>query len=971
VKYDDEKKPLFVYDIVCSFDSTVSDNGEEKFWIGNSIYGANVDAKSEEERYSGNYSIKLDSNRKFGGTIELSGLKESNFIQIEIKRFEPLVSNAMLVLSTPNSTIYKTVNAPTQRTDEKWQTLKVEMELPPGIENEEKVSIYCWNNGKGVAYFDDLKVKVFRKKIYPEYEEKALELTIKKEELKKLKKARSEALKVGVLQNKKWVKGKLKYGEESFKVKVRLKGDWTDHLLGEKWSFRIKMDEEKTWNGMKEFSIQTPASRSYLDEWVYHKMCEQEDVLSTRYGFVPVKFNKQSIGIYAYEEHFTKHLVENRKRREGVILKFDETGLWEDMRLLKQLKKENYHMRPYYNSCMIEPFKEKRTLRKAQLYQYLLNGQNIVQKYKEGISKNVGDYFELRKLAYYYAVTDLLMAKHAFKWHNQRFYYNPAVSKLEMVAYDGYGGFREESDSNAIVFAHNKSCNYNLFFEDDIPTYYPLNDPVFLKEYNAALKRISSKDYIEDFVANIQGECSRYEKLLSKEFVDYSYNFDHISKRADEINTLWLDNFKNSCKPNFNWDVNNKIQYPDSCNFWELSPSISLNVYRDRNKLYCKNFHCNPIKIVGIGGKKELEEELMTTIQPGLFTENYVELAPNRNDCKYLYFKEENNDVMHKKLIANWPIPTAGSVWQGLKSKQIPNSVGQLVGDTFFLNQGDVELTDHVYFLPAEITLHAKPGTKLELKKGAGLVIEGNMVLKGLKDRRITITSNGFNNGLCVIGNKKDTSYFHYVDFSNLVALNYEGWQLTGACSFYETNVIFNSVNFVNSKSEDALNTIRSNFELKNCSFETAASDAFDADFCEGVIESSNFLGIGNDGIDFSGSNVTGSDIHFEKIGDKGISIGENSSASFTNIFIKNAKVGVASKDFSQTTISKIKLERTEFGFTAYKKKPEYGPASIVVSDFNQNDVNKLVLVDLDSKVVLPNKSYVGDENLKIDEILY
>ena len=36
----------------------------------------------------------------------------------------------------------------------------------------------------------------------------------------------------------KW--GIISFDDEENPVRIRLKGDWTDHLIGEKWSFELK-----------------------------------------------------------------------------------------------------------------------------------------------------------------------------------------------------------------------------------------------------------------------------------------------------------------------------------------------------------------------------------------------------------------------------------------------------------------------------------------------------------------------------------------------------------------------------------------------------------------------------------------------------------------------------------------------------------------------------------------------------------
>ena len=57
-----------------------------------------------------------------------------------------------------------------------------------------------------------------------------------------------------------------------------------------------------------------------------HQIFKDEDILTTRYGFISVKLNGKSLGIYAYEEHFDKQLLEYNQRREAPILKFNEEG---------------------------------------------------------------------------------------------------------------------------------------------------------------------------------------------------------------------------------------------------------------------------------------------------------------------------------------------------------------------------------------------------------------------------------------------------------------------------------------------------------------------------------------------------------------------------------------------------------------------------------------------------------------------
>ena len=83
---------------------------------------------------------------------------------------------------------------------------------------------------------------------------------------------RTEALVSGILltSDEDFVPATMHLNEGSaFAINIRLKGDWTDHLMGENWSFRIHIaDPQQAILGMRRFSIQAPETRNYEKEWV-------------------------------------------------------------------------------------------------------------------------------------------------------------------------------------------------------------------------------------------------------------------------------------------------------------------------------------------------------------------------------------------------------------------------------------------------------------------------------------------------------------------------------------------------------------------------------------------------------------------------------------------------------------------------------------------------------------------------------
>ena len=171
-----------------------------------------------------------------------------------------------------------------------------------------------------------------------------------------------------ITQNlKKYVPAIVHLNGKDIEAKIRLKGDWTDHIKTDKWSFRIKLSDENTFLGKSVFSIQSPHTRSYIDEWLMHEMMKREGVLTTDYQFIKVEINGKEKGIYAFEEHFTFDLLTSQNRKVGPMMKVSEDGYWEITAKQINLKVDYGMHYPIYESCIIEPFESKATFNSEEL----------------------------------------------------------------------------------------------------------------------------------------------------------------------------------------------------------------------------------------------------------------------------------------------------------------------------------------------------------------------------------------------------------------------------------------------------------------------------------------------------------------------------------------------------------------------------------------------------------------------------
>ena len=240
----------------------------------------------------------------------------------------------------------------------------------------------------------------------------------------------------------------------------------------------------------------------------------------------------------------------------------------------------------------------------------------------------------------------------------------------------------------------------------------------------------------------------------------------------------------------------------------------------------------------------------------------------------------------------------------------------------------------------------------------------------GSEQSPIVITSSDSTGQGLIVLKAARKSTLEWVIFDNLTNPSQSGWELTGAVTFYESEVIFSHCQFSNNRSEDGLNLIRTDFAINWSIFKSTKSDAFDGDFVTGTISNTSFVNCGNDAIDISGSVLEITNVLIHGAGDKGLSIGENSSATGSDIEITDAEIAISSKDLSQLTLRGVSVTNCTLGFTVYMKKPEFGPASISVTELSMNGVTDSYVVEEKSSLFIEGQRIQSNQEA-VKDLLY
>ena len=576
--------------------------------------------KTNKYARSGEYSVELYSGKKqFALHYTYSPIELGDEIIVSIWRRKNKSNFGVLYISTGESG--KHYKRESVKTEGDWELLEKRIKIQREL-SDNQLNIYVWNPKPQKVYFDDLNIKIIKNGGYsvvnhPDLQQ--VQINISTKNINQILVKREEALKSKVLitNDDDWVKANISWDGDTKKCKIRLKGDWTDHLVGEKWSYRVNISGDKKTNGLSRFSIQNPLSRNYLSEWFSHQIFISENVLTTKYEFINLKINNEVKGLFSMEEHFTDELLIAQDRKEGVIIKFDEGPMWQ----FRSEKRPNIDGSPiWYQSAEIIPFGTKKILNDDKLYHEYLKARDLLHQFQFGTGK-INQIFDLDKMAKFLALIDVFNAYHGLIWHNLRFYYNPESKKLEPIAYDLFTEHdpKEEFIPGFMGMNFLNDKNKDLYFEFQL--LYSNKD--FIDKYIGYLDKYTSPNFLESQLNNNKSKIKFYEKEILKEYrfyrFDPSFYIDNARIIRDELpefkaNAYKLLDLKRTSANNID---------PEKYNFDPVK-NASLKVYssiKNNNVIIqYRNFYYKPIEIKGYIVAKDT-----------LYPENNIYLSAYKN----------------------------------------------------------------------------------------------------------------------------------------------------------------------------------------------------------------------------------------------------------------------------------------------------------------------------------------------------
>ena len=805
----------------------------------------------------------------------------------------------------------------------------------------------------------------------PEMSELVIDVPFK--EMRKIYKKREDALARGnLIQGEDdFVKGNIHVDGVTVPVKLRLKGDWNDHLAGRKWSFRVHVRSGEHIFGMRRFSIQTPAARGYQSELMFFELLKDFGIMTPRYSFANVTLNGEPMGIMAIEEFFAKELLEYNRRREGVIVRFDEAHVWASRDGYPDVNVGWRGAFDHYSNAPVDAFGSGRIAESPSLSNQYAIAVGLLRGFVEG-ELSATEVFDTKQLGRYIAVADLFGSWHAIAWHNLRFYLNPVSMRLEPIAFDATLQDHLEGDLSII--------------NDEPLLLRMMADQELMGEYRQALQELAdglSSGEIEELLRTTE---ANYLPLLRTEFrLLGEYPLEYLMPRA----TVLLARF---AADNSNPDDELYTRVDKEQELYSRLAHVRLIATAKGEVAEIENAIPKDIELLHIrwvnadsGIERLVSVEQLPLFIPARGIESAAQIWRFPLDSVPVgegwqleadfrlrhrtWVKTTRAQRSYEPLVAS-PVPS-GDLQELLKRyrfiRQVDNS------NELFIKEGGWRVTDSLV-VPSGYKLRIAGGATLQFGRDALLIINGSLHVDGTEVNGVVFDAlDGVSWPGLLVSGAAETSVLRYLTVRNTTGVQTNGWALTGGVNFYESDVEITGCRFENSMGEDALNIIHSRFTINDVLIKGTASDAFDADFSEGAVVNSRFVDIGKagggDAIDVSGSIISVTDSQFSEVSDKALSVGERSEMSADNVDLSNVGTGAAAKDGSVLVLNNSSINGASFaGLTAYIKKPEYGPAKITAENITVSGVPTPVLVQTGSVVTLDGKT-IEPEDVDVDAL--
>ena len=768
---------------------------------------------------------------------------------------------------------------------------------------------------------------------------KEIKIFIKFKNFEKILKDRETALINSINSDPKNVPCKISDGIKIYKCKVRLKGDLADHWhTAKRMSLRIDV-KGGFIHGMKEFSIQQPRTRQFPYDAVFHDINNEFGRLSSNTSkFYSVKVNGESWGIMNTEPIIDQKYIEiNEVKRLGVF-RISNQKAWAHSRI-----NDSY---PHYFISDPTINISLRGNDKLILQNSILN--EIYSHIFLSLSNKDGNIFDRQAMVGNLAYALVWGNMHALSNSNAWYVWNTYKNKLEPVLTD-QGKWQNSkkyvNSLNGLPFEYKIIFKNNPLKKDEL--YHELIKLDYFFKKNNPIDKVNSLK--KKYFPNDQ----RFTKTPI--YDNLSFLNENISEVVNKINLLAASDFERTKSSQITEEQLEQIDKVSEIFHFSDGTIRIFNLLG--NEIEAKDI------IIG-----DIKSNIDRTIPPSRpeslsFIDVKTNLLGYHSDAISVKFmingKEKIDSNTYSLTKINYDLDSQKTAKNYCQYKEPENHCTL---------KGDVNIDETIIFNKKVII---NPGSKINFTEGGNLIFNSSVLIEGTVKEPVSFDGNGFG-GIYIKNNKKQISIIKNTNFNNLATVDTLLKRYTGSINGYGGAFKLINVAISNGNAEDQLNIINAKVDISGLEISNATSDAFDCDFCKGIIKDINFLDVGGDGLDISGSDLKIIKMYARNIKDKAFSVGEKSLAYIDYAFYDSVATGIAVKDSSMVKASNISLKNIEYdAFMTYVKKPFYeGNTMLEINnyDINKNEFSNICIREDGTDLIIDNK-YCSVSEINIEDL--
>jgi len=788
-----------------------------------------------------------------------------------------------------------------------------------------------------------------------------------------------------------WANARFIYEGKSYNVKIRARGDLPRHWNGPKKSWRIKFGKERVvdpngqvheeaiyFDRTRQINLIVPIDRDFILSKFINSLMREKGLLVPRDKFAVLRINGVLQGLYYQIEHFDKPLMAFQKRPETTVFAQNDrakhfeqytklgTPITEDARFdlgsMRHLVDRNGELGMQAMNALIE----------HSLHQ---TKENFIH------ARAVLDW---EKLQYFRVLTTLCNTNHVrFGSDNLRLYYDSSRGLLEPIPWDAHL-VKMPKEPGTIDFFNSKGpdalqratlMDPQLRLERNKMLWGFIGDggDTLVARYRKLHNRI--RPYVwadvlstpiggykmDVLKKNLEYNVHRAYKVLSNSNCNFTYQLETENRAALEMTVM-----------NFSGVDLRSVQLRDSLVFagdYRLFEDSNENEKLDADDRLLTEVSADENWTIDLNINQQMlpEIEYDGDFIAGRYWEYFDtkskrarfflvgKLMPEVRDP--ILWSPPQIKVAARNAVSGYQIPSAVIS----QTDPLPdNTIGITAydhSDPFDLDApfltreqfltahpefeasaskpGAVELSGKVVLagttiIPHDVPLVIQPGTDITMQPRANVLCYGGFSAEGTQQDSIRIHGAGSGRifGVWAVVRPPEAVTLAYLHFSNASQAQINGTLFTGGLAVHEGDLNLSHTRISNMQSEDGVNLKNGHLSMSNCVIAGSNSDAIDIDFGQGHIKDCKFVDIGGDGVDMSGSRITISGSVFQRVVDKGISVGEQSNPTIYNTLLNGCGIGISMKDLSHARIAYCTFVGNSVALEAKRKKPMFGGAS-------------------------------------------